>query len=231
MDLTQLAGGTSATSTTSDATKAVADRSSLGQQDFLKMLITQLENQDPLNPQDATQFTAQLAQFSSLEQLVSLRTGIDKLVSAQSGSSLLSTASLIGRQVVAQGEQFELGSGAAPQLGFSLDGAATSVRVQIQDDRGNVVRELRLGALDQGRHDLAWDGKGEGGSTLPAGVYSLHVEAAAGATAVPATTFVSGLVTGSALSNGQATLMLGSIPVALSDVEEVRAVAGSGSGA
>lgn len=227
MDLSQLTATTSATDTTAAA--SAANRSSLGQQDFLKMLITQLENQDPLNPQDATEFTAQLAQFSSLEQLVSLRAGIDKLVGTQSTSSLTATAALIGRDVTARAEQFELAGGSTPTLSFAMDGAATSVRAQIQDASGKVVRELPLGALGPGRHAIEWDGTGEGGRTLPDGVYALRVVATAGSEAVPATSFVSGRVTGSALSGGETVLMLGSIPVPLSEVEEVRAARTVGS--
>ena len=87
----------------------------LGRDEFLRMLITQLENQDPLNPQDATEFTAQLAQFSSLDQLFSMRSAIEDLSAVQGSTNALSVASLIGRRVSAETSLLEVpANGSAP---------------------------------------------------------------------------------------------------------------------
>jgi flagellar basal-body rod modification protein FlgD len=210
-------------SSTVAGTTESTNRAALGQKDFLRMLIAQLENQDPLNPQDPSQFSAQLATFSSLEQLLSIRTGIDKLASSKSGGDLISAATLVGRDVVAKGAQFDLAPGAVPELSLELDGASTSTRVEIVDTAGGVVRTLDLGALAAGRTPIAWDGAGESGQALPAGTYGMRVRAEAGGAALDARTYVRGIVSGTAVRGGSPVLFLGSVPVPLGDVEEVRA--------
>ena len=214
----------------------------VGRDDFLRMLVAQLENQDPLNPQDGTEFSAQLAQFSSLEQLISMRSAIDQLV-AQLGSSSgaggqlssqLLAASTLGKEILARGSSFELpapsadGTRALPRLSFDLEGNATSVQLVICDgtsERGRVD----LGRRDQGRVDVPADLTPEQQGALrellaglPAGTYSFEVAARHGEEAVAAQRFVGGRVTGTSLEGEDPLLLLGQLSVPLSQVVEIR---------
>ncbi len=204
----------------------------LGRDEFLRMLIAQLENQDPLDPQDPTEFTAQLAQFSTLEQLVSIRSAIESLGSSGEAPGVVELSALIGREIVAETSQIEVGRPTDPVPGFevSLSQGASRVRVDIADASGRVVRRLDLGNLGQGDHPVAWDGLSDAGAPLPPGLYSLAVDAGDGSTPTNATTRVTGRVT-SVLPGreGEAgAVMLGRVPIPLDGVAEVREV-GAGS--
>lgn len=197
----------------------------LGRQDFLRMLIAQLENQDPLNPQDPTEFTAQLAQFSTLEQLISIRGGMDALASRDAAEQTLSLANLIGREVVAESDRFALqGSGApAPPLELELAAASPSTEITVTDDAGRALRTLRVGPLAAGRHAIDWDGRDAAGRPLPAGVYGVRIRAGGAGSDVPATPLTRGVVSGSTLRDGSPALLLGGVPVPLDSVLEVHA--------
>lgn len=199
--------------------------SALGRDEFLRMLIAQLENQDPLNPQDATQFTAQLAQFSSLEQLLSIGAGIEQLVESQGASRGLAALDLIGRDVIAESSQLAVGPDGAvlAQPLIALDEASTSTTVNVFDATGRLVRSLSLGALGQGEHAVAWDGRDAAGQPVAPGVYSFQVLASAGEAAASARTLVQGRVTGAVPGGEDPLVLLGDVVVPLSRVEEVRA--------
>jgi len=153
----------------------------LGQDDFLKLLVTQLSNQDPLNPLDGQQFAAQLAQFSSVEQLVNIGSTVEQngatmdLLNQTTNAGIAS--SLIGSTVEALGNDFSFdGDGSVP-ISFELDANASDVSIEIRDAAGNLVRTLSLGANDVGRHDYDWDGKNDDGATVQAGQYTFDITA------------------------------------------------------
>jgi len=208
--------------------KQQAEDAELGQDDFLRMLVAQLENQDPLNPQDGTEFTAQLATFSSLEQQIAMREGIERLLESESGGDAvarqLEAAGLIGREVEARGAQVAVdGSGAVP-LAFDLEGAATSGRIDVLTPDGRRVAALDVpgSALSAGRNRVLWDGTDGFGGALPAGVYRFEVSAVSGGEAVAAEPRMAGRVTAASFDDGGAVLRLGDRVVRLEDVLEVR---------
>jgi flagellar basal-body rod modification protein FlgD len=200
-----------------------APPSTLGRDEFLQMLIAQLENQDPLNPQDATQFTAQLAQFSSLEQLISIEGRLESLAETEGVSQRLGAAGLIGRHVVAEGTQLSTAADGVPLVEplLFLAGNSSATTVRVYDASGRLVRALELGALAQGEHAVAWDGLDASGSPLPAGVYEFSVSAFAGDQPVEVTSLVQGRVTGAVPTAGEPLLMVGNVAVPLSRVTEV----------
>ncbi len=200
------------------------DPGAMGRDEFLRMLIAQLENQDPLNPQDSTEFTAQLATFSSLEQLFSIRDSINRLVAAQESTDTLRGLELVGHGVLAQHDRFEVGeaNSALPNLVFELPESTTRTALEVFDANGRLVRQMELGAFSPGRQELVWDGNGQNGSRLAPGVYRFQVAAQNGGRAVSATEFISARVTGSTLEGENPTLRLGQITVPFSSVIEIR---------
>ncbi|MGH0033700.1 MAG: flagellar hook assembly protein FlgD [Myxococcota bacterium] len=198
----------------------------LGRDEFLRLLIAQLENQDPLDPQDPTEFTAQLAQFSSLEQLVSIRSAIDTLGASGDLPGVVELSSLIGRDVTAESGQIELGQpgGSAPAFQVTLSAGASDVRVEVVDDSGRTVRSLALGALGQGSHPVVWDGLSDSGAPLAPGLYSLVVDAGEDGASLEATTSVAGRVTAvlPGRDGAAGTVMLGNVPIPLDGISEVR---------
>jgi flagellar basal-body rod modification protein FlgD len=214
MDINAIFGAGTSASAASGA-RGGAD---LGRDEFLRMLITQLENQDPLNPQDATEFTAQLAQFSSLDQLFSMRAAIDNLAAAQGGSNALSVASLIGRRVLVASSRFERLAGAeAPQLALESGVPTAILGAELRDDAGRLVAQLGPRSLPAGRSALEW---ADFGGAPPPGTYSLRVTPAGGS-AQPAV-LVDARVTGASFDAGRATLLLGAEPVSLDALRAVR---------
>jgi len=202
--------------------EAASSTQALGRDEFLQMLIAQLENQDPLNPQDATEFTAQLAQFSSLEQLISIESSIDGLVESQALTQRLGTAGLIGRDVVAAASQLPVSAdGPIAQPSFLLSGNTSSTNVIISDANGLPVRTFALGAKGQGEHSVDWDGRDGAGNPVPPGIYRFDVSAFAGEATVETVSFIRGRVTGTVPSGSDPLLLLGDLAVPLSRVEEV----------
>jgi flagellar basal-body rod modification protein FlgD len=190
----------------------------LGRDEFLRMLIAQLENQDPLSPQDATQFTAQLAQFSSLDQLFSMRSAIEQLANVQGSTNALSVASLIGRRVTVESARFEVTAGGAPpQLSLESSVPSAILGAELRDASGRLVAQLGPQSLARGRNAIAW---ADLGGTPPPGLYRLAVTPAAGS-AQPAW-LVETEVTGATFDAGEATLLLGSLPVSLTSLRDVR---------
>jgi flagellar basal-body rod modification protein FlgD len=208
------------TSTTPATTAATTETNQLGQEDFLRMLIAQLENQDPLNPQDSTEFSAQLAQFSSLEQLIGMRAAIDDLAAAQGSSEVLAAAGLIGRQVLAETTDFEIPlDGEHPTLYLEVPEGAQVFGIDVVDRNGRVVaRTNSNGALGPGLQEIAWE---EFSPPVPPGTYSVRVQQAAGQAPL-ATPLVEARVTGASVSGATPVLLLGEAIVPLSGVREVR---------
>ena len=151
------------------------DSQSLSQTDFLKLLTTQVKNQDPTKPMDSTQFVSQLAQFSALAGVTELNTTMKGVANHLQSSQLVQGASLVGRQVLAPGATGEL-SGTAPLMGaVNVPASTSSVTLRIQDASGSLVQSFDLGAQPAGTLPFSWDGTRSDGKQAPNGIY--HVEA------------------------------------------------------
>ncbi|MDB5468086.1 MAG: flgD, partial [Phenylobacterium sp.] len=162
---------------------------------FLTLLTAQMKNQDPLSPMDSTQFTQQLTQMTGVEQQLQTNDLLKQLVSNTS-SGISSAVSLIGKNVRAVSDTAALTAGQAKWT-YSLDRAATDVKLEILDANGKVVDAQAPTDNAIGDHAFTWDGKGPTGSKLSDGVYTLRVTATDSAGAkVPSTTYVEGIVTG-----------------------------------
>lgn len=188
-----LDGATGATTTT----QAAKSRDALGKEDFLRLLVTQLSNQDPLNPMDGSQFAAQLAQFSSVEQLINIEqalTGQGEIngMLAQSINSGVA-AGLIGKEVEAATNAVTWSGEGTVDLGVETAGDLDGAQLLVKDSTGRTVRTIDLGTLGKGDHPLTWDGTDDAGNTLPGGSYTFSV-VTEGGKAAPAQTYLRGQV-------------------------------------
>ncbi|SDN41654.1 flagellar hook assembly protein FlgD [Polaromonas sp. JS666] len=150
------------------------------EQRFLKLLVTQLNNQDPLNPLDNAQLTSQLAQMSTVSGIEKLNGAVQSLLAQSGASQVLQSAALIGRTVLVPGKEAAVKGGVPDKFGIDIAGAADAVKVSVKNAAGEVVRTFDLGALPAGVKMVDWDGKSDTGAALPDGNYSLSVTAKAG---------------------------------------------------
>lgn len=158
------------------------------EQRFLKLLVTQLNNQDPLNPLENAELTSQLAQMSTVSGVEKLNVALQSLVDQSGSSQVLQAASLIGRTVLAPGSTLALGSDGATSFGIDMLGSAKSVKVTITDAAGNDVRTYDLGELPIGVKNMSWDGKSDNGEQMAQGSYKVSVVAMDGDQRVSANT-------------------------------------------
>ena len=167
----------------------------LGKDDFLKLLIAQLSAQDPLDPMGAQDFSAQLAQFSGLEQMTNVNANLEIIQKLETASQNNSALSLIGKTVESYGNAFSHSENSSETLSYSLGSDATSIRIDIFDIAGSQIDTVNLGSQTQGKNTASWDGFDKHGNSLPAGTYSYTVKAdnQAGAP-IAVDTFSSGLV-------------------------------------
>jgi flagellar basal-body rod modification protein FlgD len=203
--------------------RATGQMQSLGKDDFLKLLVSKLQNQDPLKPMDDQSFVAELAQFSSLEQMGNIADGIDKqnqLSYLQSqGLNNVMASGLIGKEVKAQFSTLTVDADNCPAINFTLDQAASNITLKIKDSSGQVVRTLSADNLPAGAGAMVWDGKDEFGNRVTQGSYTVEATAtkAGGDTFQPALTLV-GVVRQVIYRNGAAYLMVDGAEVSLGDV-------------
>ncbi|MBI5056939.1 MAG: hypothetical protein HZB61_10035 [Nitrospirae bacterium] len=194
----------------------------LGKQEFLNLLIKQLGYQDPLNPMDSTQFTSQLTQFSSLEQLSNINTTLNDVLSFQHSMQNASVANLIGRTVKVPGDSTYLGSTA--DIGYELSGDAATVEISIYDGSGNPVVTKNLGAQTKGENSFVWDGKDAQGSQMTEGNYTFEIKAKdASGNDVSTAANSTGKVTGVIFEDGVTYLALDSgRKINLSEIESIQ---------
>jgi flagellar basal-body rod modification protein FlgD len=146
---------------------------SLGKDSFLQLLVTQMQNQNPLDPQDNSEFVAQLAQFSSLETMQNLSTSVDAIGGMYQSSQALQASSLVGRSVIAEAGSTNVDTTKGMSGTVVVPGASSLTTVKIYDSTGtNVVRTIDLGDAKAGNTPFEWDGKDEAGQPVESGNYS-----------------------------------------------------------
>jgi flagellar basal-body rod modification protein FlgD len=206
--------GTSAGSGTSSVAQSQQDR-------FLKLLTTQLQNQDPLNPLDNAQMTSQLAQISTLDGITKLNATLQTLLNNASDTQNMQAAALVGHGVLVAGNALPMSNSAALG-GVDLPSAADSVKVTIKDANGLPVRTIDLGALDAGTHNFTWDGKTDGGVAAADGNYSFSVAAVQGGNSIAASALRLGVVSSVTLTSTGFNLDLGAAgQYGMSDVKQI----------
>jgi flagellar basal-body rod modification protein FlgD len=195
----------------------------MGEDDFLLMLVTQLNYQDPMDPLDSQAFAAQLAQFTSVEQLISINQNLQDSLTAQMllNQSISNTmnAQLIGMEVTASNEIVQYNDGQTTPIMYNLPGTAQTVTITIKDENGAEVRTINLGTQSAGDHTYTWDGNNNNGIPAPEGDYTFTVTASASeGNQLAVQQFITGIITSITYDEGQAVLQIGDLPVYLSNV-------------
>lgn len=201
---------------------ALSGNQQMGQNDFLKLLVTQLKNQDPLKPMDNTAFVAELAQFSQLDQSTKQVQLLEKSIAQQTDSMQYTLLPMIGRNVQVEGSLIDLNNGPA-KLTYALEREASTVRVTIQDKQGKAIRVLDLGTQSAGKQEVQWDGRNQNGLLMPNGTYQYQVLAkdAKGAAVVVAPSSVL-TISGVRMVDGTPQLAAGDYVIDRKDIVELR---------
>jgi flagellar basal-body rod modification protein FlgD len=188
---------------------------------FLKLLVAQMKNQDPLNPMDNAQMTSQLAQISTVDGIEKLNATLQKLLSSTVDAEAMQAAVLVGRQVMVGGSGLKLTDGSAVG-GLELAAAADQVLLTIKDPNGLQIRSIELGALGAGAHNFAWDGRTDSGAQAVNGNYSISVAAKRGSDKVEVSPLqLAGVVSVNRSSQG-VTLDLGQFGLAkMNDIKQI----------
>lgn len=210
-----VSGSSAATATTQTTAKETEDR-------FLKLLVAQMKNQDPLNPMDNAEITSQMAQLSTVTELGKLNDAASAMSASYLAGQSLQAAALVGHGVMIPGNRLELGNGAA-YGGVDLAQAADKVTINIKDASGRVIHSADLGPQDAaGSIPFQWDGSMDGGGIAPDGAYTFEVAAELGGKKIDATALAVGQVASVSLGAQGATLnVAGFGPVALSEVKQI----------
>jgi flagellar basal-body rod modification protein FlgD len=188
---------------------------------FLNLLVKQLQYQDPLNPVENTEFTAQLAQFSQLESLSEMNGNIEEMTQFQNSMNSMAAVSFIGKQVNAGGNAINY-SGGESSIDFNLEGNASEVTVTIYNSAGSVVRTIGMNTVQQGDVTCSWDGRNNNGESVSPGKYYFTVKATDfNGAAVKTSTYANGTVTGVKFENGTIFLQVGDKEVTLADITKI----------
>jgi len=163
-----------------EQSKAKKDAGDLGLDTFLKLMITQLNNQDPFKPMENGDFLGQIAQFGTVSGLDKLNNSFDGLAGSLTGNQALQASSLVGRRVLAPVEQGYLAAGGSVAGRVDLDASAANLKVQVADASGQLVRDMSLGTQPPGTVEFAWDGIKDDGTYAPPGAYAVRVIAERG---------------------------------------------------
>ena len=188
---------------------------------FLSLLTVQLKNQDPLSPMDSNQFTQQIVSMTGVEQQLLTNDLLKKLV-GNTGSGVSTAVALIGKEVRADSADAVLKDGKAT-WNYHFDRAADDVKLEIVNAKGAVVRSIAPTDNKAGDHTLEWDGKGQAGTALPEGTYTLRVTAkdSKGST-VASSTFTDGVVTGVEQKDGSTLLTINGAKVPWDKIVNIR---------
>ena len=164
-----------ATSLRNRASKSSNDGKELGKQDFLNLLMTQMANQDPLDPMDSEGMMRQLASLGTVEQLQNLNSQTARMMEVQQHIARSTAGSLLGKDVEVGAREIPLINGKTVPVKYKLDSSADRVMLLVQDSTGEMIREINLESRAQGTHEFAWDGRDNDGDKMPDANYSYNV--------------------------------------------------------
>ena len=217
MAITPINNSPAASQTTGTASSVKATKD-----DFLKLLVTQMRYQDPMNPMDNAQMTSQIAQLNTVEGINQLNATVTNLQASLMASQSMQSASLIGKTILADGNAINLQSGSA-SLSMRLEGPAESVVVDVINSGGRIIKTANLGANAAGIQTFTWDGSTNEGGVAPNGQYTFQVNAKKLNQAVVVTPLTQATVSGVELTSAGPQLSLNNgTNIAMSTVRGVR---------
>ncbi|MHC8304689.1 flagellar hook assembly protein FlgD [Pseudomonas sp. PB3P13] len=223
-----LANSSIKTTTSSDslatATGTATGKKELGKDAFLQLLVTQLKNQNPLEPQDNGEFVAQLAQFSSLEGITTLNDTVSGIAGNYNSSQALQASSLVGRSVIAPGDKAVVDTSKSLSGTVVVPVSVDPVTLKITNAEGKVIRTIDMGSQTAGNASFIWDGKTDAGEVAPAGTYTFAATANIDNTATSLITNLPATVSSVTISQTGGELMLnlaGLGSIALSKVQTI----------
>jgi flagellar basal-body rod modification protein FlgD len=218
-----MVSGISSNNDTTAAAAAMKQSTGMNKDDFLKLFVTQLQHQDPMKPENSSEFISQLAQLTQVEQSYNTNSNLQDILTVSNNAASLSAVSFIGKEVSAPGPGVNLTASGPTTINFNLAAAASDVTVTIKDVRGATVKTLTGGARNAGNGSLVWDGTDNSNNQMPAGVYNVSVSAVTGGgerfSGIP---LVIGRVDGLKIEGGKPLLTIGGLEVMLSDVYAVK---------
>lgn len=212
----------SAATTAQQQTATKSDPSQLGESDFLKLLTTQLQQQDPTQPMDNTAMVAQLAQFSALEQMTNVNTTLTQMLTGQGTALEANSAGMVGKTAIFSTDQVSLTQGKPASITANLSQAATNVTLTIQDGTGDTIRTIGEGACASGNNTFTWDGNDDSGNQLPTGTYTAQVLATdINGRSISLTQNGSAPITSVLFNNGVPQFVAGGSTLQLSDISQL----------
>jgi len=212
----------SAATTAQQQTATKSDPSQLGESDFLKLLTTQLQQQDPTQPMDNTAMVAQLAQFSALEQMTNVNTTLTQMLTGQGTALEANSAGMVGKTAIFSTDQVSLTQGKPASITANLSQAATNVTLTIQDGTGDTIRTIGEGACASGNNTFTWDGNDDSGNQLPTGTYTAQVLATdINGKSISLTQNGSAPITSVLFNNGVPQFVAGGSTLQLSDISQL----------
>lgn len=177
INLSQLSANGSGGATNGTSSTPTSAGSQVSQDDFLKLMVTQLQNQDPLSPMSNGEFLTQIAQFTSASGIDQLQSSFQQFQTSMQTNQALQAASLVGRQVIVQSDQGYLPANDQMDATVHLSTSVGNLTVSVLDNAGQLVRKVELGQHTAGDVAFQWDGKDDQGQPMPAGSYQLKAQA------------------------------------------------------
>lgn len=201
--------------------RQTAAQSEMGQADFLRLMTTQLQYQDPFKPMESGEFLGQIAQFSTVSGIQGMQASLDTLAAALSSNQTLQAASLVGRSVMVPGDALWLTGEGGVEAGAELPHSGNLI-VEVRDNAGQLVNRVDLGTQPAGVARFTWDGTDAQGQRLPEGGYTLSAVLGRGGASEQVQTLASSPVNSVSMGSGGLLLHLnGMDPVALSAVRQI----------
>jgi flagellar basal-body rod modification protein FlgD len=217
MSVTAVENVSSSVNTTSSSGSNI-----LGKDDFLNLLVTQLRHQDPLSPMESAEFTSQLAQFSSLEQMSNVNSNLEVLQLYQASINNSQAVGFIGKTIKALGNTIGVVDSVADQIHFELDKDASDVIVQIYNSGNKLIKTIKPGGLNAGEQNVTWDGTDNDNNKVPDGTYTFKVIATdTDQKPVSVKTIITALVSGVAFKDNITYLLAGNQEIPIGSVFEV----------